>query len=243
MGGSGEDRERLLVPERLVSVAGALEERGLRWAALGARHLAGAVDKVDLLVHPYDAPRARVTLAARGFKPAGGGGAHVRYLASPMELALHSGLAPVGWSELPISPFLDGSEVNEDDGIRRMGKAAAWAAQRLLNARDLWHPATVSAVALAWQEALARGLDDADRELWAEAAKRWGIAGIWRRCDELETWLGGGPRPDWLQAGFGEASAVAGAPPGWPPLTLTLALQDDFSRRAACLARRILRRS
>lgn len=229
----------------LRALAQVLEERGLRWAAIGALHLAGGsgrgpaehVGRADVLVYPYDAPRIRVSAAARGFRPSGESRGEARFVFSGGTLVMHFGLAPRGWPGFPVSPFLEGSAVDPADGIRRMGPAAAWAAQRLVNARALWHPGSLSRAQLDWQAALARALDEESRGAWAEAAGRWGAGRLWRRCDELEAWLGGGERPAWLADGVGEPSATAAVPPGWPPLSLALALQDDLGRRAACLLR------
>ncbi len=197
----------------------------------GAHHLgvlypgAGArpVEQVDLLVSPWDVARARLVLASRGLVPVTRGWKRIVLASGEVRLALHWGLVPRGFREAPLGPFL---EDVEDGGERplspRMRPGAAWAAHRLLLARDLWRPSPRAALHLAETVALGSRVAEADRRKWTERARLWRLARLWALCDRMESWVLGGPRPP-----------LADGPPRSPRerILRVASLQDGLSAR------------
>lgn len=235
------------VLERAGRLFESFEELGIRWAVAGMPPASDAsgvrLDPLRLLVHPYDAPRVRVSAVAHGCRRAGEGRLAVRFRCGELNLVLETGLHPRGWAPLPLSPFLETAQQRDQTPGRWMTDPAAWAAQRLRVARDLWHPASVDLDELMMLIQLGAMVDDEDRDVWRRSAGRWGVGKLWRRCGELESWLGGGPRPAWLDPICGTAQAGSGAiPAGWPPFGMGLALQDGPGRKVAYLVRRLIGR-
>ncbi|NOZ78725.1 MAG: hypothetical protein GXP48_06010 [Acidobacteria bacterium] len=229
----------------------AFEERETRWAMLGtalcgtnagAWTAAPQLTPLRLLVHPYDAPRARVIAVTRGFRRTGESRLTARFENGDAVLILETGVHPRGWPAVPLSPFLETAGLAGDTPVRCMTPAAAWSAQRLLVARELWRLSTVSPAQLVELVILGRSVDSSGREMWAASAKRWGIRTLWKRCDELEAWLAGGVRPGWLDPAFGVATSRSPVPEGWPPFTLGLALQDSAVRKISYTVRRLVGR-
>lgn len=229
----------------------AFEERETRWAMVGtafcgrnagAWTAASRLAPLRLLVHPYDAPRARVIAVTRGFRRTGESRLTARFENGDALLILETGVHPRGWPAVPLSPFLETAELAGDTSARCMTPAAAWAAQRLLMARELWRVSTVSPAQLVELVILGRSVDANGLEMWAASAKRWGIGTLWKRCDELEAWLAGGVRPGWLDPTFGVATSRSPVPEDWPPFALGLALQDSAVRKISYTVRRLIGR-
>ncbi len=233
------------IVERIAPLLEAFEERGIRWAVLGAAGIPGGeglrLSPLRLLVHPYDAPRARVGAVARGFRRTGEGWQTARFMLRETDLILETGLHPRGWPAVPLSPFLETASTRAGNPLRFMAPDASWAAQRLLIARELWNPAAVSLAQLVELVLLSEAVDVADRETWTGSVRRWRLRTLWQRCDELESWLKGGTRPDWLDPGFGSVRSAA-IIRGRPPLMLGVTLQDTLSRKLVYALARLVRR-
>ena len=239
------------IHERVRPLFGAFEERQTRWAVVGTaweENTAGVsvagqqLVPLHLLIHPYDAPRARVTAMARGFRRTAEGRLAVRFEHGGAVVILETGLHPRGWPAIPLSPFLEGAEMAVGASVRRMTPAAAWAAQRLLVARELWYPSSVSPAQLVELAILARSVDSDDRETWAASVGRWGAGMLWKRCGELELWLAGGARPGWLDPSFGAGTPGFPVADRRPPFALGLALQDSPVRKVTYTFARLIGR-
>jgi len=193
------------------------------------------VERAILLVSPYDAARARVVLAAGGLERAGNPTPHgVSFRSGELTLELRWALHPPGWSSLPMSPFFEEVGRGTPPCPRRtMGAAACWAAHRLILASTLWNPVTWSPLELAESAALGARVDETKRRRWSVGARRWGVGRVWRRADELEGWLLGGRRPDWLSKVLTPRNVGS----RHPSLGECLALQDTPVRAALLLFR------
>ncbi len=219
----------------------ALAERGVRALPLGGVAHMGSlyaepgrrlVERAELLVSPYDAARARVILAAGGLESAGEVTAHgVTFRSEGPPLVLRWGLHPPGWSALPISPFLAETVAGAPPcPSELMGPAASWAAHRLILASGLWRPGTWRPLELAESAALGTRVAEEDRGRWTAMVRRWGAGRLWRRADEVERWLLGAARPDWLREVFE-------GPQRRPGLRECLSLQDTPARAGLFLLR------
>jgi hypothetical protein len=201
--------------ERLGPLLAGLEERELRWAALGeldslvrSDQEGPLPDPVELLVSPYDAPRVQLHLITRGLRVQGEAGPDQVSLlvAGGIHLAVHAHLTRRGWADLPLSPFLEGATPVAFQGIdvRLMEADAAWASALLLLAKDLFDSGGADARLLERITELAAAVDDEARARWDERMTRWGVERAWARARQVMAWLEGGNRPDWLAPGYGE---------------------------------------
>jgi len=224
--------------QRLGQILGGLEERGLRWTALGeldslarSGREGPLPEPVELLVSPYDAPRVQLHLVTRGLRVRGEPGPdQVSVLAGGgLDLALHAHLTRRGWADLPLSPFLDAASPVSYQGIevRLMEADAAWAAHLLLLAADLFDPHTADARRLERLTELAASTDEEARATWDEKMERWGVKRAWGKARQVMTWLEGGERPGWLAPGYGEGGGGGGPPaPTQGTARVELALLD-----------------
>jgi hypothetical protein len=228
-------------------VGEAFEDQRLRWAALhGLNHLGSLYSApggrllrtLQVLVHRYDAPRARVLLATRGLAATGSGRGPWLYRDAGISVWIHDSLHPPAFPEIPLSPFFDGGQLDETAMVRRMAEDAAFAAHRLLGTRNLWQPGHSDPLHIAEAAVLARRAGAEAAEMWAERCARWRVGRLWRRAAEADQWLLGGARPGWLAAGYGSipvANVVHGA-----SLRQGLALQDGAAGMAGYLLRRLV---
>lgn len=227
----------------------AFEDQGIRWAALhGISHLGTLypmlggrlVRACDVLVHGYDAARARVLLASRGLTPVDGGHGPWRYRGREIAVTIFDELCPAAFPAVPLSPFLEGARLDEATMVRRMVEDAAFAAHRLLEARNLWDPAFADPLHAAEAAVLSRRAGEEAAELWSERAARWRVGRLWRRAAEVDGWLLGGERPEWLAPSYGTfPMAVV---PRAPSVRQGLALQDGVVAMAGYLLRRLILR-
>ncbi len=235
--GAGDPETATRTQEVLANAAPALDllrERSIDCVPLhGAHHLgviypgpgARLVESMDLLVSPWDVPRARLVLASRGFRAEERGWKRVALASPEARVVLHWGLVPRGFKEAPLGPFLEDVEPGSGGaGPRRMRRGAAWAAHRLLLARDLWPPGPRTALHLAEVAALGAGVPSDERETWAHRAGLWRLRNLWQRCDRMESWVAGGERPPWIDD----------VPPRseWNGIRRVMALQDGVAARA-----------
>lgn len=234
---------------RWKEVGEAFEGQQLRWAALhGLSHLGTLypapegrlVSTFHVLVHDYDAPRARVLLASRGLTCGGGERRPWRYRSDTISVSLFDGLQPAAFAPLPLSPFLEEAQLEEETMVRRMPEDAAFAAHRLLGARNLWDPALSDPLHAAEAALLSQRAGNEAAEVWAQRCGRWRIRKLWQRAAEVDCWLLGGARPGWLAADYG--SFPARDVPRPQPLREGLALQDSVAGMAAYLVRRLVLR-
>ncbi len=226
----------------------AFEEQRLRWAGLhGLSHLgtlyptAGsrAIRTSCVLVHPYDAPRARVLLASRGMTTVSSERGPWCFRGDDIAVTIFDGLHPACFAAVPLSPFFEQTILDEATAVRRMQVGAAAAAHRLLTAQHLWDPGLADPLLIAEAAVLCQRAADDAGELWAERAARWRVNTLWRRAAEVDNWLLGGLRPAWLPAGYGSPAA----PPRTPSLRQGLALQDRPSGMLGYLSRWLIRRA
>ncbi len=197
----------------VAAIAPAVNERRVDWAALGGLDLVcrlglepwqRTLPAAEALAAPFEVGRARLVVAARGLGVAAGGRPRLSFLTR---------LAPPGWSPLPLGPFLGEAAPAPAAAIPLMAPGAAWAAHLVHAGRGLFAQGSVGALELA--EAALRGLlaSESDRRAWDERLPRWRATRLWRRARQVEAWLLGGERPDWLAPGLGEPG-VRGAEGG-----------------------------
>lgn len=224
----------------------ALAERGVRALPLGGVAHIGSlypdpggrlVVRAGLLVSPYDAARVRLILAAGGLESAGDVTAHgLAFRSGGPPLVLRWALHPPGWGALPLSPFLAETVTGEPPcPSELMGPAASWAAHRLILASGLWRPGTWTPLELAESAALGTRVAEEDRRRWTVMVRRWGAGRLWRRADEVESWLLGAPAPHWLREVFERTRRR-------PGLRECLSLQDTPARAGLFLLRGALLR-
>ncbi|MCG6962385.1 MAG: nucleotidyltransferase family protein [Acidobacteria bacterium] len=237
------------VLERWREVGEAFEDQRLRWAALhGLSHLGTLypdpedrlVRTLHVLVHRYDAPRARVLLATRGLAATGGARGPWLYRGAGISVCVHDRLQPPAFPEVPLSPFLEGGQLDETAMVKRMAGVATFAAHRLLATQKLWQTALADPLHIAEAAVLAQRAGAEAAEMWAERCRRWGVGKLWRRAAEVDHWLLGDARPEWLAAGYG-SFPVADVAQG-VSLRQGLVLQDGPAGMVGYLFRRLVLR-
>lgn len=241
--------------EELRAISDALESERISWAALKGldalvRFYPGLewrmMADVDLLVAPRDLARAIAVLSHLGFghADASAPGRHAAHAVSMtngvLHVDLHRGLLHAGADAVRVEALLERTSLGEAGGVpvRTLSPGAAFATSALLLAKDLFLPATTSpcrVVELALLHEMA-GEDAVDA---AHAAmRRWRVRRHFERAVSVARWIARDePRPEWLDARFGDPVAFAGPTIGRTRFMLaTAAMQDDLYRAGRFLA-------
>ncbi len=245
------------VRELLAPLAEGLEDRDIRWVAMGQLHLLAGLDpgpewpagdRLELLLSPLDMARARLLMISEGITPrhTTRAGDRVVYERAGVRLAVRCRLTRVGWATLPLQPFFDNCQTIVRAGVEVpvMEPAAARSASLLLAAANLFDPVTTDPLQLA-ELALLPDLISAERwRWWTERVPRWGVGRLWRRALAVEAWLMGDVPPPWMDPGLGEPSrfgAESESSGGRGSLGAALALQDGPRGWLRLLASRLRR--